>query len=207
MTRGQNGVVTSFPVWLSHPLIAVGTALASRPPHRSGRADFPHPAPASGHDALPDVPAQRWITRLPGSESGTRHLQVGSPWPAPFPPSPPPPVSRLCSGTSPVLRGCLTSRARPSSACVLRLPDAASGPYPEANAGSPGSRARCFRACSGPLTARSPHRFSRKRATESCLPHKVTASALQSNTVFAAQYPARTFPCQRFDPALTSDTA
>jgi hypothetical protein len=32
-------------------LIAVGTALASRPPHRSGRADFPHPAPASESDA------------------------------------------------------------------------------------------------------------------------------------------------------------
>jgi hypothetical protein len=31
--------------------IAVGTALAGRPPHRSGRAELPHPAPASGHDA------------------------------------------------------------------------------------------------------------------------------------------------------------
>ena len=31
--------------------VAVGTALASRPPHRSGRAELPHPAPALGHDA------------------------------------------------------------------------------------------------------------------------------------------------------------
>jgi hypothetical protein len=29
--------------------VAVGTALAGRPPRRSGRADFPHPAPRSGH--------------------------------------------------------------------------------------------------------------------------------------------------------------
>lgn len=28
--------------------IAVGTLIAERPPHRSGRAAFPHPAPTSG---------------------------------------------------------------------------------------------------------------------------------------------------------------
>lgn len=28
--------------------IAVGTLIAERPPHRSGRAEFPHPAPTSG---------------------------------------------------------------------------------------------------------------------------------------------------------------
>jgi outer membrane receptor protein involved in Fe transport len=27
---------------------AVGTSVAGRPPHRSGRAGFPHPAPTSG---------------------------------------------------------------------------------------------------------------------------------------------------------------
>ena len=37
-------------------------------------------------------------------------------------------VPRLCSAASPVLRSCPTSRARSSSACVLRLPDAACGP-------------------------------------------------------------------------------
>ena len=31
--------------------VAVGTDLTARPPHRSGRADFPHPALASGSDA------------------------------------------------------------------------------------------------------------------------------------------------------------
>ena len=31
--------------------VAVGTDLTARPPHRSGQADFPHPALASGSDA------------------------------------------------------------------------------------------------------------------------------------------------------------
>ena len=43
------------------------------------------------------------------------------------PPSPPPPVARLCSKTSQVLRACPTSRARSSSAYVLGLPDASRG--------------------------------------------------------------------------------
>jgi len=30
--------------------VAVGTGLSARPPHRSGRAAFPHPAPALGDD-------------------------------------------------------------------------------------------------------------------------------------------------------------
>ena len=35
--------------------VAVGTAIARRPPHRSRRAELPHRAPASGHDAEPPV--------------------------------------------------------------------------------------------------------------------------------------------------------
>jgi hypothetical protein len=37
--------------WLSPPegiRIAVGTHIAMRPPHKTGRAAFPHPAPTSG---------------------------------------------------------------------------------------------------------------------------------------------------------------
>jgi hypothetical protein len=33
--------------------VAVGTAVARRPPHRSGRAVLPHPAPTLGDDAKP----------------------------------------------------------------------------------------------------------------------------------------------------------
>jgi hypothetical protein len=33
--------------------VAVGTVIARRPPHRSRRAELPHRAPTSGHDAEP----------------------------------------------------------------------------------------------------------------------------------------------------------
>lgn len=32
----------------THGKVAVGTIIADHPPHRSGRAVFPHPAPTSG---------------------------------------------------------------------------------------------------------------------------------------------------------------
>src|SRR5512147_2462891 len=35
--------------------VAVGTVIARRPPHRSRRAELPHRAPTSGHDAEPHV--------------------------------------------------------------------------------------------------------------------------------------------------------
>ena len=38
-------------------IIAVGTVLAVRPPHRSGHAELPHPAPALGNDAEP----HQWV--------------------------------------------------------------------------------------------------------------------------------------------------
>jgi hypothetical protein len=36
-------------------IVAVGTAIARRPPHRSQRAALPHWAPTLGHDAKPHV--------------------------------------------------------------------------------------------------------------------------------------------------------
>jgi hypothetical protein len=50
-------------------------------------------------------------------------------------------------------------------------------------AGSPGSRARCLRTCLGSLTAQGPAIY------------------------FAAQYPACTYPCQRFACVLTGADA
>ena len=97
---------------------------------------------------LPDVPARARWARRPGSESGTRCARACSPWSAPFPPPPPPPVPRRCSAASQVLRSGPTSRGRPSSTCVLRLPDAALV-CAKASTGPPGSRARCVRACRG----------------------------------------------------------
>ena len=135
------------------------------PLHGSGRAELPHPALASGDDAEaaqrcrpPDVSAPAHCARPTGAESGARFAGAGSPWPVPFPPSPPPPtLVRLCSETSQVLRNCPTSHARSSSAYVLRLSRHGLRLHqPQAGMGSPGSRARCFRTCSGSLTARDP---------------------------------------------------
>jgi len=58
-----------------------------------------------------------------------------SPRPDAFPPSAPPPVARLCSRTSAVLRICPTSRSRTSPASAPRLPDA--GRFGIAPAGQP----------------------------------------------------------------------
>jgi hypothetical protein len=38
-----------------YKFVAVGTAIARRPPHRSQRAALPHWAPTLGHDAKPHV--------------------------------------------------------------------------------------------------------------------------------------------------------
>src|SRR5207253_253419 len=78
--------------------------------------------------------------------------------------------------------------------------------------GSPGSRARCFRTCSGSLTARSlgascvgdapsvAFRFSlqRRQATHRVWPSASPYSVGAPERDFAAEYPACTFPCQRF---------
>jgi len=74
----------------------------------------------------PDVPVRVHLARLPGSESGACFAQTGSPWPTPFPPSPPLALWSRCSATSSVVRSCPTSHARSSLAYVLRLPSAAS---------------------------------------------------------------------------------
>ena len=73
----------------------------------------------------PDVPDPAHDAQRPGAESRLCCAGPSSPWPGPFPPSPPPPVARPCSGTSSVLRACPTAPNRASSACVLGLPDAA----------------------------------------------------------------------------------
>jgi hypothetical protein len=75
------------------------------------------------------------------------------------------------------------------------------------NAGSPGSRARCFGACSGSATARNSETLRDSGAhlmVPSVYPKSVGVPECVS---FAAQYPARTFPCQRFDVVLANNSA
>ena len=87
-------------------VMAVGNRVTPVPPHRTGRAAFPHPAPTSDSDGealRPSVRAPASVTRLPGSGSGACVAGSRSPRPPPFAPSPPLPVPRFCSATSPLL--------------------------------------------------------------------------------------------------------
>src|SRR2546422_168697 len=106
--------------------------------------------------ALLAIPAPAPLSHAPDPVFGAWWPVASSAWPAAFPPVPPPPASWLCSGPSSALRGCLTSQARTSAACVCRLPAALQRPCIGGAAwrglGSPGSRARCFRACAGSPT-------------------------------------------------------
>jgi len=155
--------------------------------------------------------AQAWLVRLLAGASGARCGRASSPWPAPFPPSPPQPVPRRCSATPrfygtvrlPVsvrhLRTSMTSR------CSLRLSPS------QAHAGSPGSHTRCLRTCTGSLN----REILVHLAVEvyPVLPSAVVLHLVgipkylllaQQGMYFTAQYPTCTSPCQRFDAALAS---
>ena len=67
---------------------------------------------------------------------------------------------------------------------------------------SPGSRTRCFRACTGSSTARGPIAPRGSGALDVAFrffPQRRHPGVVMN---FAAQYPARTFPCQRFADAV-----
>jgi hypothetical protein len=106
-------------------VFAVGTRVASCPPHRSARAAFPHAAPTSGNNGskLPYA-SQHPVSRLPGSESGACVVGPHSPRSLPFAPPTPRRIAPLCSSASQLLWQSQTSRARTSSATAPRLPDA-----------------------------------------------------------------------------------
>jgi hypothetical protein len=119
-----------------------------------------------------------------------------SPRPGAFPPSPPLPVARPCSGTSLGLRTCPTSRDRASSATAPCLPDADQ------------TALACGRARDLPVPAHgaSAHARvsdragsssgSRSRRPPCCLP--LSRRRRHPEQTFAAQWLAYAFPCQRF---------
>ncbi len=49
--QAREGLIVARKVEIDKATVAVGTAIARRPPHRSVRAALPHTAPASSHDA------------------------------------------------------------------------------------------------------------------------------------------------------------
>ena len=129
---------------------------------------------------------------------------AGSLWPAPFPP---PPSTADCSG---VIRG----RSEGTSAGLSDFPrpfvigvcpwtsryDFRGHPR-RVNMGSPGSRARCFRTCTGSVTARG--RAHLAMATTPGIAFRFLLRRRHPGVIvtFAAQYPACACPCQRFDAA------
>ena len=136
------------------------------PLHGSGRAALPHPALASGDDAkspqgmsclLPHVLAPAHCARLAGSESGARFAGAGSPWPVPFPPS-------ASAAGCPALFGDFIGTTGLSDflgSFIVGVRPWTSRRVPpfhprRANPGPPGSRAKCFRTCTGSATARDP---------------------------------------------------
>ena len=94
--------------------------------------------------------------------------------------------------------------------CVIGVRLAASRHGPQlhplrAPLGSPGSRAWWFRACTGSVTARGPERLA--LATHPVWPSASPYSVGTPESSFAAEYPARPFPCRRFDAALAGAAA
>jgi hypothetical protein len=119
-------------------------------PGRScARGVFCGPAFPLAHP-LPSIPSASGVSPSPGP--------LGAPWPSPaFPPSCPfrsamGPCSSsvaLCSGTSSVLRGSQTPCSVHRWIASSDFPPRPATPSPRAGAGSPGSRAWRFHACSG----------------------------------------------------------
>jgi len=133
--------------------------------------------------------------------SGTRFAVAGSLWPDLFPSSPPLPVARLCSETSQVLQVCPTSTSVHHRRSSLDFPMRPKATAALANLGSPGSHARCLRTCSGSLTARDSGTPRDIGAPDGPSAFSYSVGVPEEET-YAAEYPARTFPCQRFDAAL-----
>ncbi len=197
-------------------LVAVGTALASGPPHRSVREELPHTALTSGScDGQPFlgtqlvVRATNPVTRIPGSVSGTSALVVRSPWSPSFPLRTP-----LQNAYAPALFARFVGTTRPSDSpqtCLstLRLwPSSTVPPHHRvwASAGPPGSRAWSFHTCLGSLTPRCRRTARAYRCPSCCLPHIKTRSAHRSGD-FGAPYLACVYPCQRFAHILTNPGA
>jgi hypothetical protein len=91
---------------------------------------------------------------------------------------------------------------------VLRLPDASQG-YCFALGERGISRFPCevFRYVLGVCDRAGLSCTLPYRRTQCCLPLSPYSVGVQEDISFAAEYPARTFPCQRFDAALASGSA
>jgi hypothetical protein len=175
------------------------------PLHGSGRAALPHPALASGNDAWA---AARRLCSSARCASGRRGVRDAFCWSFPLGQSPslhlfrrrlPNFVRRLLRYYGTVRLPAPVHHRRTS----LDFPTRPAAHQPQADIGSPGSRARCFRTCSGSLTTRdsSASRHTMRPISPSAPSDGVGVPKIRS---FAAQYPGCTCPCQRFGSSLRS---
>jgi hypothetical protein len=143
----------------------------------------------------------RWLRRcsdfshicFPGSVSGSCFAVPHSPWPPLLAPSPPRPVSRLCSATSQLLQRDPTSPLRASLACGFRLPNAA--PTPGGKGEGETSRFPCKKCRRVPGVSDHAEPVCRlAMASATVLPSRFTHPVGARKSAFAAQYPAHDSP-------------
>src|SRR5271157_3322786 len=148
-------------------MIAVGTPIAERPPHRTGRARLKHPAPTLdvGGEAygLPhafQAVGRALPARCPGRAVLFRVLLGPRPW-----------LHELLGRSPGLVRSLhsdswrsLTPRPRASSASARRLPDADGSPHARPRSRSPGFRSRSLRTCQGLRPRRTGNALALTRA-------------------------------------------
>ena len=147
--------------------------------------------------SLLDVCGPAIGARFPGSVSGACFAVPHSPWPPLLAPSPPHPVSRLCSATSQLLQRGPTSPPRASLACGFRLPNAAQAP--EGMGGEETSRFPCKERRRVPgVSDHAEPVCGLAMPPVTVLPSRFTHPVGARKCAFAAQYPAHDSPRQRF---------
>ena len=187
--------------------------VAHDPLHGSGRAELPHPALALGDNAraahrccLPYslqrtghagpalCPGRVLLGRVPlGQSPSLHHLRRRLPGL----------VRRLHRYYETVRLPGLVHRRRASLDFPTR-------PAALSATGEPRtSRFSCevFPYVHGVFDRAGPGRISRLRCAQCCLPHIPNASASWTKLLSRLNSPARTYPCQRFGPPLTGNTA
>ena len=196
--------------------VAVGTAIADRPPRRSVRAELPHTALASDgwrQDGREETSHAVWRTPLnpmgrvwPRSVSGTRQVQRRSPWPPPFPPPPPPGLlSPLFGSFIGTMAESDSSRACISGLWLAAFPDRSAA---EAVDTREVSRFSCisFPDVRGVSDYAGPAASSRI-ALDGSVAFPRTDTVGTRNEIYEAQYPAHQCPCLCFECVLAATSA
>jgi hypothetical protein len=139
---------------------------------------------------------------MPGSASGIRRPLAGSPQPAPFPPLSPQPCPGRCSRASQVLWSCPTSRIRSSAPYALRASCRGLQDHFADERGISRFPNITFPCVLGVSDHGELSRASRLTARLIWPSTGLGRCQRSQGGLFEIPYPARRFPCQRFDLAL-----